>query len=300
MRRSLLIGLVVGASLLAIPRLARGEAWYYEWWCTGECSPGQLTISGTEGPFETREECERVKGEDPRDDYFIAPGNFGGLSSCENREGQPGYRPAPAARPVGGYVPVGERPPEPPPKISKVDVGLLVGAPYRVETMSGVETATGVTTGVDLRIQTGTKPEIGGELVVGLQYSRVSTAHYADDRSMVFVPWLIGLTSTPRLYRGKREVRLDLAFDVGGLSRVGCGDCAAEGLPTHAFLMVARGGFDVYSGATLDSGWGVDAVMQWSRHGDTGADPAAIAVVSPALLVRLSFGGKVRETGATW
>ena len=231
---------------------------------------------------------------------FAFSSEAGATFACENLEGQPGYRPAPAGRPAGGYVPVGERPPEPPPKISKVDVGLLLGAPYRVETMSGVEDATGVTTGFDLRIQTGTMPEIGGEIVVGLQYSRVSTAHYPDDRSMVFVPWLIGLTSTPRLYRGKREVRLDLGFDVGGLSRVGCGDCEAEGLPTHAFLMVARGGFDVYSGATLDSGWGIDAVMQWSRHGDTGADPAAIAVVSPALLVRLSFGGKVRETGATW
>ncbi len=297
MRRPLLVGLIVGASLLVIPRLARGEAWYYDWYCIGSCSPVEPVLDGTEGPFETKAECERVRALDTRED-FKAPDDLVSIGLCENREGAYGYRP-PAG---GGSAPSGEPRPAQPAKISRVEVGALLGLPYRVETPAGFEDATGATLGFDLRIQTGTKPEIGGEIVLGLQYSRTSTARYGDDaRSMVFIPWLIGLTSTPKLHRGKRELRLDLGVDVGGLSRVGCSDCAAEMLPTHAMVVVARAGFDVYSGPTHDSGWGVDAVMQWSHHGAVvAANPASFAIVSPALLLRLSIGGKIRDTGATW
>lgn len=296
MRIPLLVGLV-GVGVFAAPRLARAEAWYYSWSCTGECAPGQLAISGEEGPFETREECDRVRSQDPRADYFVQPGNLGGLDFCTNREGQYGYRPPAGGGGYGGGEPGG---PRRPPTIARFEIGGLLGPAYRVETPAGYEDGSGGTAGADIRFQTGNRPELGGEIVVGIQYSSVTTPHYgAEAKPMIFVPWMIGLASTPALARGKREYRLDLGFDVGGLSRVGCSDCASEMLPTHAFVLAARAGIDTYFGADGNQGIGIDGVFQWSHHGTVDrANPASFAIVPPMFLLRISLIVRTRDTVA--
>lgn len=297
MRVPLVVGLV-GAGVVAATQMAYAEAWYYSWSCTGECAPGQLAISGEEGPFETYDECDRVRSQDPRAEYFVQPGNLGGLDFCVNREGQHGYRP-PAGGGGGGGGEGGTRTPT---TIARFELGGLIGPAYRIETPAGYEDGSGATIGADLRIQTGNRPELGGEMVVGVQYSRLTTAHYgAEAKPMTFVPWMIGLTSTPALFRGAtREYRLDLGFDVGGLSRVGCSDCASEMLPTHAFILAARGGIDTYFGAGLNQGIGIDAVFQWSNHGTVDpANPASFAIVPPMFLLRVSLIGRTRD-GVAW
>jgi hypothetical protein len=297
MRHALVVGLV-GAGVVAAPQIARAEAWYYSWSCTGECAPGQLAISGEEGPFESYDECDHVRSQDSRAEYFVAPGNLGGLDFCTNREGQHGYRPAPGGG-AGGYTGVGDgggaRKPAP---VARIELGGLFGPAYRVETPAGYEDGSGATVGADVRMQTGYRPELGGEVVFGVQYSSVTTPHYgADARSMTFIPWMIGLTSTPALFRGtRREYRLDLGLDLGGLSRVGCSACAAEMLPTHAFIVAARGGLDTYFGAGLNQGIGVDAVFQWSHHGTVDAgNPASFAIVPPVFLLRVSLIVRSRD-----
>lgn len=60
-------------------------AWYYSWSCTGECSPGQLAIKGTEGPFPTEDGCNAVRNGDSRKQLVQQPGNVGSVGFCERR-----------------------------------------------------------------------------------------------------------------------------------------------------------------------------------------------------------------------
>ena len=60
-------------------------AWYYSWSCTGECSPGQLAIEGTEGPFPTEDGCNAVRNGDSRKQLVQQPGNVGSVGFCERR-----------------------------------------------------------------------------------------------------------------------------------------------------------------------------------------------------------------------
>jgi hypothetical protein len=62
-----------------------GGAWYYSWSCTGQCSPGQLAIKGTEGPFPTEDGCNAARNGDSRRDLVKQSGNVGSVGYCERR-----------------------------------------------------------------------------------------------------------------------------------------------------------------------------------------------------------------------
>lgn len=79
-----MIGVVV---LACLP----GEAvasWYYRWSCNGGCAPGELSISGVEGPFSSEAECNTIRdGDDYHRDLVLQPGNFGLFESCHEEDG---------------------------------------------------------------------------------------------------------------------------------------------------------------------------------------------------------------------
>ena len=78
-RSTWIVGVVV---LLGLPGQA-AASWYYQWSCTGECSPGELAISGVEGPFSSEAECDSVReGDSYHHDLPLQPGNAGLFESC--------------------------------------------------------------------------------------------------------------------------------------------------------------------------------------------------------------------------
>lgn len=62
-----------------------GGAWYYSWSCSGQCAPGNLGASGTEGPFPSQAACDAARSSDSRQQLVLQSGNFGNVGYCEQR-----------------------------------------------------------------------------------------------------------------------------------------------------------------------------------------------------------------------
>jgi hypothetical protein len=289
MRHALGFGIVVLVAI-AWPRAAHAGAWYYTWSCSGECAPGQLAINGYEGPFASEDECNATRNGDSRRDTFVGPGNLGGLDFCRESDGPPS---------VGGTGSVDARPTV----LARWILALVAGPPYQVEDAQGYETATGGTGGLELGMHIGGHPGFGIETSIGLHYSEVTAPHYGPiAKPMMFVPYLIGFTSTPAIVRGRAaEVRLDLGLDAGILFRVGCSDCDAEMLPALGFIGALRTGLDFYFGPNKTSGIGVDAVFEIGGEGSVQdpVSPSVVAIHPPAFLVRVSFLAR-NNRGVDW
>lgn len=277
--RALIVGVL---TLAALPATAIAGPWYYEWSCTGRCAPGQLAISGREGPFDSREDCEYARAHDARSDYFVSEGNLGGLEFCE--EDTSGNH-----APSGGAIGGGGAPPRPA-RMSQIEVGVAFGPGWQATSGDGVTTVGAATLGLDIETHTG-KDVGGGSLQLGLHATQVEAAMLgADARSLVTMPLFVGLDLTPVVARGKGwHVRVDLGASIGAFLLAGCGDCpGAVWDETLGFGYNLKAGVDVY--LSKDSGVSLDLVVPRWEIGD--AAPGNLRLDSPVWLVRASMVGR--------
>ena len=130
----------------------------------------------------------------------------------------------------------------------------------------------------------------------------MTAAHYgAMAKPMMFVPYLLGFTSTPAIIRGHTEVRLDLGADGGILFLAGCANCDADMLPSLGFIAQLRAGLDFYFGAQKNGGIGFDTIFMLGQLGDPhdATSPSAVAILPPTILFRLSFIAR-NNRGVDW
>ena len=269
------------AVMTTVGTASAGE-WYYTWSCAGRCSPGRLTIEGREGPFATREECEWTRDRDTRADEFVAEGNLGGLSSCEEVVREPGT----------GAVVLGPSSSSPPAKvrIASMEVGLALGPGWTTTAEGGDARSGAATLGLELESHTG-RDVGGGALQLGLYGTRLEAAMLgAEPRTVLAVPLSVGIVLTPTVYhRGGTRVGLDLGASLGGLLLAGCGDCAGPVFDeTITFGYTLRAGLDVFtSGRT---GLGVDVVFpRWQLGSATAGN---LELESPRWMIRVSMVGR--------
>jgi hypothetical protein len=165
----------------------------------------------------------------------------------------------------------------------RVSFGAFGGAGSRVDDGATGESAGAFTTGFDLRLVMGSRPLLGIETSAGVMVTSSSTLGGGAEQTIAYVPLLVGLSSTPRLYRGKRaELRLDIGADVGFLFGITCTGCKV-----NAFATQLRAGFDTYLGATRTAGFALDVVYVpgSEAHFD---DPLMVAIRPPTILFRLA------------
>lgn len=259
---------------------AHAGTWYYEWSCTGECAPGQLVIEGREGPFASREACEWARDHDSRADYFVAPGNLGGLASCEEDTS------ASAGAPTAGYV---AAPAAPANRVrySSIELGVALGTGWVTTGEDQIARAGAGTLGIEIDAHTG-RDVGGGALQLGFYGTRLEAPMLGDDaRTVLVMPLSVGLALTPKVYtHGARSVRLDLGASAGGMLLAGCGDCAGPVFDeTITFGYTLKAGVDVFTSAT--SGIGLDVVFpRWALGA---AAPGDLRLESPSWLLRLSM-----------
>jgi hypothetical protein len=289
MRHALGIAIAI-VVVTAAPRIARAGAWYYTWSCSGECAPGQLAIKGYEGPFASEDECNSVRNADTRRDSFVAQGNLGGLDFCRESDGPPSVDDSGTTA-------------GPPTVTARFLLALVAGPSYRVEDATAIETTTGGTGGLELGLHIGGHPTFGIETSLGLHYTEMTADHYGPNaKPMMFVPYLIGFTSTPAIIRGKAtEVRLDLGVDGGLLFLAGCANCDADMLPSLGFIGQLRAGIDTYFGMQKTGGIGLDAIFMFGQLGDPHdpITPSAVAILPPTVLFRVSLIAR-NNRGVAW
>jgi hypothetical protein len=293
MRSSLRVGVLCAVALIVVigaPGVARAGAWYYTWQCSGGCAPGQLAISGVEGPFASYEQCDGARSGDSRRDYFLAEGNLGGLNLCEEADAPP----SPSASGGGGTRAA---------VVARLMVAGVVGGGYRVEDATGIEASTGTTGGFEIDVQFGGHPIFGLEVGLGYQQSSVTAPHFGPDAHTIeFVPLTIGFASTPALFHGDAfEVRLDLGASLGDYFRIGCDDCDADMLQGDAILGIFRGGIDTYFGRERSFGIGVAGVYLTGSQGNLHDDvsPSLIEIRPPTYLLRVTFLSRHHD-GVAW
>jgi hypothetical protein len=163
----------------------------------------------------------------------------------------------------------------------RVSFGGFGGAGSSVVDTGG-ESAGAFTTGGDLRMVMGARPLLGIGLSFGVMVTATSGPGGGPDQTIAYVPLLVGLSSTPRLYRGKRvEFRIDLGADAGFLFGISC-----EGCKVNAFATQLRAGLDTYLGSTRTVGFAFEALYVPSvvaTFNDT------VEVRPPTVLFRLAL-----------
>jgi hypothetical protein len=268
--------------LMASIGMAHAGSWYYKWSCTGRCSPGRLVIEGGEGPFATREECEWVRDRDTRADEFVAEGNLGGLSSCEEvasaaAAGPPIYvAPSPAAR---NKV-----------RIAAIEVGVALGTGWSTTGEDAMTRHGAGTVGLEIDSHTG-RDIGGGALQIGIYGTRVEAPMLgAEPRTVMSLPLSVGLALTPKVFgRGGRSVRLDLGASLGGMLLFGCDDCPGAVFDeTIAFGYSLKAGVDVFT--SKSTGFGIDVLFpRWQLGAATAGN---LELESPTWMLRLSVIGR--------
>lgn len=281
--------LVVVAMIFASSRSYAG-AWYYKWSCSGKCAPNQLAISGVSAGYPTQEMCEQDRWNDPRRTEFVAEGNLGGLTSCEEYKDPP----APDAN-------AGSQQPSRPVVLQRFGLGISSGTGYRVRDASTLAVG-GKTLGLDLNFVAGPRPWIGLEMGFGIQFTSVLAPHYGpDEKTLTYAPITLGFTSSPGLVHGNKiDVRLDLGLDLVGLFQLGCDTCEADNLDTVALLGELRGGIDFYFGKQKGMGISIGATMMLGQQGNMSDEflPSAVEILPPRYLLRAAYIG--RNTNLIW
>lgn len=269
-------------ALMVSAGVAQAGVWYYEWSCTGRCAPGQLAVSGREGPFLSRADCEYARDHDQRANEFVAEGNLGGLEFCEEDTSQPtgvylGPAPGPAAAPTKA-------------RISALELGVALGASWRATGADGMTTTGPGTVGLEFDSHVG-RDVGGGSMQLGLYGTWLENPLLGTDaRSAMIIPMSIGLALTPRVYhRGDRSARLDLGASVGGFFLLGCSGCVGAVFDeTLAFGYTLKAGLDYF--VSKDTGFGVDVIFPSWQIGS--AAPGNLLLESPTWMVRLSMIGR--------
>ena len=171
--------------------------------------------------------------------------------------------------------------------------GFLGGPGPTVVDRAGTESHGAFMGGMDVRAVAGGQPLLGVELLLGMNITSVTAPHFGNDAEvMFFVPFMAGLTSSPRLLRGNKvELRLDLGADIGFMYRAACSTCDDDNLSKVALIYQLHAGIDTYTGKKKEAGFGLDAVVMLGNQGDVHdqSSPSAVEVQPSTFLIRLAF-----------
>lgn len=270
---------LVGALVLGVPGVAAAGSWYYNWSCTGECAPGQLAISGREGPFASREDCDYARDHDANAQWFVAPGNLGGLDFCYEQ----------ASPPTAGAVPAAAAPPNKV-RMQAIEVGLAVGPGWLATGENAMATRGAVSLGLEVDAHSGREVG-GGAIQIGLHGTQLEAPLLgAEPRTLLVVPFFVGLVLTPKVAGGATwSVRADLGGSVGGLWKVGCSECAGAVFDEPlTFGYTLKAGLDVY--LSKDNGVSVDALFPRWPMGAAGV--GNLLLEPPTWMLRLALIGR--------
>jgi hypothetical protein len=245
MKRRLAV-VVTLVAVVAVPRLAHA-AWWYTWSCSGQCAPGQLAITGVEGPFASQAECDSVRSRDGRADWFMASGNLGGLTFCEERDGAP--TPGGSSGGAPGPLPT-----------QRVGVGLVFGPGWGVRDVA-TDSGKNLTAGLHFNWRISGNPRFAISTLVGVELTLITpqdeSFNGGDAMTPLIMPLAIGLAASP----GTRKLRFDLAA-VGGMHfGLTCG------VPDHScggFYGELSAGVAFYK-PTAANGFGFDVVFTGSQ-----------------------------------
>lgn len=174
--------------------------------------------------------------------------------------------------------------------VQRFAVGGFAGAGSHVVDPAGGYASGTFTGGGDLRFIMGSKPLLGIELASGVMAA--STGGPSGRETIAYVPLLVGLSSTPKLHRGKKsEIRLDLGADVGFLFGLSC-----DGCKVNAYGSQLRAGIDTYFGRDRIAGIALD-VVYLPGHLAT-FDAGSLQIRPPTILFHLAIIG--RKSALLW
>lgn len=263
-------------------RAEAAEAWYFKWNCTGQCSPGELAITGIEGPYATKDECESARWDHPNRLRTQEPGNVGSNDFCYNAIETDGSASAPPRKPLA---------------LSKFAAGIVAGGAWTATEPGGVTTAgPSRTYGLELELDFGS-PFLAFEATAGLWSAELDAAAFGDGTKRTnLVPFVIGFQSTPvALVRGRSvEIRPDLGAGFAFLWTGTCSYCTDKTGSTDIGWR-AKVGLDIYVGKQpRPLGIAVDLLITHLGAGDVMDDvlPSAVEVRAPTYLVRVGIIGR--------
>lgn len=249
---------------MASPRIAEA-AWYFNWSCTGQCAPGDLAVTGTEGPFDSYESCDAARWNHPMRTTVLESGNFGNVDTCYETDSPDGVSGTSSGHPRGRIV------------LSRAGIGIIGGGGW-IDRRPGVEVTGKSTFGFELGSTWG-RDGGGVELFVAMIKAEPSPSSTEPARTIV--PVGFGYALSP----GHAQVRFRFG---GSLMIAGASSCDECGVGLGAR---AHAGLEVW--ATRAYGIAADAMLQWMSFGtytesdiigDSGHD-----LHSPTFLVRASF-----------
>ncbi|MCE9576343.1 MAG: hypothetical protein K8W52_24560 [Deltaproteobacteria bacterium] len=271
--------LIAVGTLIALEGAALAGPWYYEWSCSGACAPGQLAISGREGPFASRADCEYARDHDSRENDFVAPGSLGGLDFCAE---DTTAVPAPVMSSASS-----SSTPAPKAHRSELELGVAFGPGWSATSEGGAVTRGSMTVGLEADTHYG-RDAGGGSVQLGLYRTQLEAPMLGTEaRSFYILPISIGLALTPKIAGGASwSLHPDLGASVGGFFQFGCSGCAgAVFSETLTFGYTLKAGVDLYF--ARDTGVSLDVLMPRWQVGNPSA--GNLMLESPSWMLRLSL-----------
>jgi len=273
---------VVLLSIVGTIQTAHAAGWYYDWQCTGKCSPGQLGISGVEGPFASEDQCNSVRDGDGRKWTFIAEGNLGGLGSCIYHGDQPAGSSGSASSSSSGASKA---------RFTRVSMAMATTPGWTFERPNGSATQGQPSVGFEFEAHIG-RAEFGIDLVAGLHGTTVAAPFLsADDAQVTIAVALVGLSFAPfpLVHSETLDVRPTLGVYAGLVGPIGCvGDCT-NGAPS-GFGLRGKVGLDFYIGRSRRPGVSLELVVDSHQLGiiDSASPPEFLRITAPSWMLRFT------------
>lgn len=266
---------------------ARADGWYYEWACSESCAPRYPVGSGTEGPFESQQECWYARDHDELHPERTVCHYVGQPPPVDN-SGSSAAAPPPSS-PSPSFVGSTSTPTRPV-RLAKIAFALAAGPGWGVNDGTGWSRSSAPSGAVELEFQLGADT-VGSLLSFGFAGSPLSSSALGEGKHFYgVIPLMIGARGSPHL---TRRVGLNLAATIGTYVQTSCTGCAEGALSDRfGFAWSLRGGLAYDFSKDRRTAVGLDIVYQRLSIRD---DSSGFEVESPSWMLRLSLTGMVGE-----
>lgn len=288
------LGLASLAGVMALTAgAARADGWYYEWACSETCAPRYPVGSGTEGPFESQQECWYAHDHDELHPertvcHYVGqppPVDNSGANSGGSSAAPPPASPSPSPSYVGSTST-----PTRPVRLAKIALALAAGPSWGVNDGNGWSRSSAPSGAVEFEFHLG-RDAVGSLLSFGFAGSRLSSPALGEGTHFYgVIPLMVGARGSPHL---TRRVGMNLAATIGTYVQTSCTGCAEGALSDRfGFAWSLRGGLAYDFSKDRRSAVGLDIVYQRLSIRD---DSSGLEVESPSWMLRLSLTGMIGE-----